>query len=523
MRMEVNGTLPMFGREIESGAEDLRLRGYQMAAVDELRSGLAQGHLRQILCSPTGSGKTETAIYLMERAYTKGSRVSFVADRIVLVEQTSRRLRRYGIPHGVAQGQNTFGRGEPLQVCSAQTIERRDYFQDLDVLILDEAHTVRSKIVRFAESWNGPVVGLTATPLTTGLGRIYSRVVSAVSTNDLLDAGWLAPLRVYVMREIDMTGEPVGSTGEWTGSQVRRRSGSIIGDMVEEWRRMTTEHFGGPVKTLVFSADVSDGERICEAFRNGGFDFRQSTYRDSAEDTATLLAEFERGEFCGLTSVDKFTKGFDVPDVRCMIGARPYSSSLANFLQQLGRGMRTAPDKDYCLYLDFAGNMEGWYEDVMDFWAEGVSTLDTGQKIQPRRSEGGARTARRCACGLVVGRDDEKCPGCSRPLRKPRQVDREIVRGRMEELAVAPGSRRWMENREWTWMQMCRVAASFHRKPDIDRMRRFAEIQYRSLYGEWPKWKFRFDLNPPDRRVERRVRKQLAEYRRSQREGDGAA
>ena len=88
----------------------LDLRPYQVTTVEQLREALRQGHRRIILCAPTGSGKTEMAIYLVQEASEKRSRVIFVADRITLVDQTSQRLYDYGIPHGVAQSSNTRGR-----------------------------------------------------------------------------------------------------------------------------------------------------------------------------------------------------------------------------------------------------------------------------------------------------------------------------------------------------------------------------------------------------------------------------
>ena len=118
-----------------------------------------------------------------------------------------------------------------------------------------------------------------------------------------------------------------------------------MGDIVSTYERMTHQHFGGPVKTLLFSADIAHGEELCRAFQAAGHDFRQSTYRDSDDDTERLVEGFRQGAFTGLVSVEKFVKGFDVPDVLCMIGARPYSSSLASVIQQMGRGMRTAEGK----------------------------------------------------------------------------------------------------------------------------------------------------------------------------------
>ena len=125
----------------------LELRPYQEAPIEGLRQSFRRGNKRVILCAPTGAGKTEMAISLIQEAQKKGSKVVFVADRVPLVDQTSKRLTEYGIEHGVAQAENTFGRMLPIQVCSAQTIEKRDYMSKADLAIIDECHGKREKIL----------------------------------------------------------------------------------------------------------------------------------------------------------------------------------------------------------------------------------------------------------------------------------------------------------------------------------------------------------------------------------------
>ena len=496
-------------------SKTLALYPYQATAIDRLRDGLIDGHTRQILCAPTGAGKTEMAIYLIQEAQERGSRVAFVCDRRVLVKQTSDRFSDYGIPHGVTMAASTEGRAEPIQVCSAQTLEKRGYWDDIDLLVIDEAHTQRKAMQEFAMEWGGPVIGLTATPLTDGLGKTYSNVINATTTDQLLKDEYLAPLRIFAAKEIDMTGARK-TAGEWRASEVRKRGSTIIGDIVSEWVRMTHEHFGGPVKTLAFSADVAHGEEICRGFQRAGYDFRQSTYRDSDDDTERMVNAFRRGHFTGLVSVEKFVKGFDVPDILCMIGARPYSGSLAAVIQQLGRGMRTAPGKGYCLYLDHAGNMAGWYEDICDFWADGVSVLDDGKKKEQKaRREGMQRPDVKCRCGFVLLPGITACPSCGR--ERNRRTQAEVVAGRMEAL-TAPGSREWMQDKRWTWRHMCRVAIEWKRG-DIDGAARLARAQYRALYDDWApfEWGFAPAEGLPDRRVERRMGKQLKAFRESQR------
>ena len=147
----------------------LSLYPFQEEAIESLRVVLRSGKQRVILCAPTGSGKTEMAIHLIQEAQAKGSRVTFVVDGISLAKQTSDRLWSYGIEHGYAQGENTWGREEKIQVAMAQTIEKRGFWTDLNLLIIDECHIQRKEIQKFAREWGGTVIGLSATPIVKGL------------------------------------------------------------------------------------------------------------------------------------------------------------------------------------------------------------------------------------------------------------------------------------------------------------------------------------------------------------------
>ena len=314
--MTLSQTIPLIPEPQVRGR--LQLYPHQAAGIEDTRSAARAGHKRQILCAPTGSGKTECAIYLIDEARKRGSRVAFIVDSIPLVRQTHNRLSLYGIPHGIAQGRkNTRGGDELVQVWSAQTAEARNLIKrGLDLVIFDECHVRREKLMRQAAEDDIHVLGLTATPLTKRLGDYYSHVTNVVTTDWLLnnvnpqtEQPYLAPLRIYsgvATTEIDMEGAEIGSDGEYTARAVRERGGVVIGDVVKEWDRMCFEHFGRWVKTLVFSADVAHGEELCTAFQAIGADARQSTYRDSEEETTRLVEDFSANKFDVLVSVAKF-------------------------------------------------------------------------------------------------------------------------------------------------------------------------------------------------------------------------
>ena len=84
----------------------LNLRDYQNATLEALRQGFAAGKRCQILYAPTGAGKTEMAIALLNATKQKGNKAAMILDRIILCDQTSKRLDRYNIDHGVLQSKH---------------------------------------------------------------------------------------------------------------------------------------------------------------------------------------------------------------------------------------------------------------------------------------------------------------------------------------------------------------------------------------------------------------------------------
>ena len=477
------------------------------------------GNGRFLLADFTVTHNTILAAHLLRETMQNGKRGMFVCDRLALVDQTSRVLRQYGLPHAVVQGQRLWSAADDyILVCSAQTLERRKW-PESELIVVDEAHTVRKVTTeQIMGLEHGYAVGLTATPFTKGLGDIWSRVVTATTTNQLIDAGWLAPLKVYAAREIDMIGAKTNSAGEWQPGEVERRGTVIIGDIVTEWVEKTQEHFGGPAKTLVFSATVAHGESICDAFQNAGYDFRQVSYKDRDSDRrAEIIREFRhsdgRNGITGLVSVEALSKGFDVPDVKVIIGARPYRKSLSGHIQQIGRGMRPSPGKDYCLVLDHAGNFHGFFTETVDFFENGVDGLRKKlQKKSVTRREGAERADVACKqCNFVF--QGRTCPSCG--AQRPRRISgvRELL-GRLDQVDLRSGAINvTREDRQTVWRSLCEVAASM--TMTHDRGRKLALAQYRELFGDWPPqgWGYYPKGEPPVPGTESLVKRQLAAYK----------
>lgn len=410
---------------------ELQLFDYQEAILGKLRQGFIDGHRAQMLVAPTGAGKTEMAMELLEAAANKGNRAAMVLDRIVLCNQTSERLHKYGIDHGVLQaGHWRFRPDRLIQVCSAQTLEKRGTFPNLKLLIVDEAHTTRKQTMEFIKNNMGvKVVGLSATPFTKGLGQTYTNVVSAISTGELVSRGRLAPLRVFIAKEIDMAGAKKVA-GEWSSKDVESRGMQITGDVVSEWVKKTHEVFGGPRKTVVFASGVAHASDLAQKFGEAGYNFVSLSYRDDDEFKAEAIRDFSRPDTSihGLIATDILTKGFDVPDVMIGVSARPFSKSLASHVQQMGRVMRSSPGKEFALWLCHSGNYLRFLEDWEDVYTNGVTEIDETRE-KPRREK------------TDNEKEAAKCPRCSAfwPGRSDTCACCGFVRARRSEVVVSPG------------------------------------------------------------------------------------
>jgi superfamily II DNA or RNA helicase len=389
---------------------DERLRDYQRDGLDSLREGIKQGHRAQLLYAPTGAGKTEIAIALMEYSRRMGRRSAMIMDRIVLCNQTSTRLDSYGIEHGVLQASHwRYRPAERIQVCSAQTLEKRKSFPGLDLLIVDEAHQIRKATAKFINLHPSiKVIGLSATPFTKGLGNVFTNVVNTVTTKDLVDTGMLVPLKVFIAREIDMSGAKK-IAGEWSDAEATERGIKITGDVVNEWIKKTHEIYGCARKTIVFAASVAHGADLASKFNEAGYNFVPISYMDTDEYKKEVFEDFAKPDtrINGLIAVDILTKGFDVPDVCIGISARPFSKSLSSHIQQMGRVMRQHPSKGFAVWIDHGGNYVRFREDWDSIYAEGAGELDDGREKPKKEPTVKEKEAAKCPrCGSIWGNSD---------------------------------------------------------------------------------------------------------------------
>ena len=322
-------------------------------------------------------------------------------------------------------------------------------------------------------------------------------------------------MRCYFGDEMDMSDSETSAKGEWTDSAVKKSSRTIYGNIVEETEAAWDKHFGGPVKSLMFGADVAHCQELCAKFQEAGYDFRHSSYKMPREEVRQLVRDFKDGKFLGLCSVEQHVKGFDDPSVMCGIICRPLKKGFIKHIQMLGRIARAMAGKEFGLIIDFAGNVAGWAEETEALYEYGPNVLlkDGLKTTQDRvRKEGDERAEITCKrCGLILTPRSIACPSCGL-TRGRRRSSMTYVDGQMKELSLSPkqairNKYKTEEQRKLVWQNILDYTSKLNvgnsEKYAAEKM---AKKQYFAMFNEYPELNWGQGGNPGNNDIDSVVR-----------------
>lgn len=426
---------------------------HQKQAIEQLRRGHAEGKRRQVLMMPTGSGKTLTSFDIVHGAMERNRRVMFICDRNSLITQTSENASRFGLEyHGIIQADHPqYYPQRNFQIASAQTLKVRGFPVDKpDLIIIDECHTVHKAINDYIIENNISCIGLTATPFTKGLGLLYDNLVNSCTMHQLTENGVLVPFKALACTPMDMTGAAM-SGGEWTDKAIEERSLQIIGDAVKEWH----EHAAG-LKTILFASTIAECEAYTRAFNNSGVMSVAYTSHTPVSEGREIMDEYKKpnSEIQLLASVGRLTKGFDVPGIECGIDLRPLRKSFSEFVQKLGRVIRSAPGKESAIWLCHTGNFQRFQEDFEHMYFHGAKSLDESEKldseVRKEPKEKGDSTCPKCGYSPFF----KRCMSCGH--EKVSKALDDVTPGKMVEIRI--GGKVAATDNVDLWRQLCTIA-----------------------------------------------------------------
>ena len=328
--------------------------------------------------APTGSGKTIIASEVIKRAAAARKNVLFVAHRNELLTQARDKLKTFGIDAGIIKaGRDKDARPQAaVQVAGIQTLHARAVraksmeLPPADVVFIDEAHHVRARTYQtIVDAYpNAIIIGLTATPCRgdgRGLGNVFEAMIECPQIGELINLEHLVKFKIFAPPAPDLRGVEVASTGDYVISQLSDRmdTDQLVGDIVEHWLKHSQRR-----RTVIFAVDVKHSAHIVEELRKSEVRAEHvdgSTPQDERDAVIGRLASGETEVVCNCMI---FTEGFDLPDIGCIVLARP-TRSLGLYRQMIGRGLRPAEGKSDVIILDHSGGVyrHGRPDDAIDW------------------------------------------------------------------------------------------------------------------------------------------------------------
>ena len=356
----------------------LKPNSMQERFIANLRKILEQGEERALLISATGTGKTFASAFAMRELGFK--RVLFLVHRVTLAKQAKKSFEKvFGkkVTMGVV-GAGFYEYEKEYVFATVETLNRDTHlFQyqpdTFDCIILDEAHHSSNNIYTKVINYFKPklFLGMTATPDKRDDNQqgknIYEifhyQIAYEIRLQQAMEEDLLCPFHYFGISEIISLDDKMLQATKLTDAAFNQlTSDERVRHIIEQ-----SEYYGysgNRVKGLIFCSRVKECEELSKKFNELGYrtvtlsgndneDKRQEAFERLAMDEEDATEDRQPLDY--IFSRDILNEGVDIVEVNQVIMLRPTQSPIV-FIQQLGRGLRKAPGKEYVVILDFIGN-----------------------------------------------------------------------------------------------------------------------------------------------------------------------
>ncbi|MCA1785775.1 MAG: DEAD/DEAH box helicase, partial [Desulfobacteraceae bacterium] len=339
-------------------------------------------YFRNLVIAATGTGKTVIAAFDYQRFCRDNrgqARLLFIAHRQEILEQalfTFRQVLRDANFGEMLAGSHEAVRMEHL-FCSIQMMTSRQVWNQVgssfyDYIVVDEAHhgTAASYRPLFDHFEPKILLGLTATPERMDGGNVaadfHHRFAAEIRLPEALEEKLLCPFHYFgVADPVDISKDHFWRNGRYDDRALEK---VYTGDDILAKMRVDTivraldryEPARETIRGVGFCVTIRHARFMADAFNRHGIASAAYVSDVDGDRCDSLLAELRSGRLAFLFTVDKFSEGVDVPEINMVLFLRP-TQSLTVFLQQLGRGLRHAPEKECLTVLDFVGQVHRKY------------------------------------------------------------------------------------------------------------------------------------------------------------------
>ena len=351
---------------VRKNVEKITPNQMQQAALKNLNALVANGEKRGLVVSATGTGKTYLGAFAVKGF--KPKKFLYVVHRQQIAKKSLESFYKvigssrkdYGLLSGDHHDVN-----RKYVFATVQTLSQPDVLASLaedefDYILIDEAHRAAAPSYQKILAHFKPefLLGMTATPERMDEQNVYQifdyNLAYDIRLRDALEEKMLTPFHYVGVQDYEVAGQTIDET---TGLRY------LVSEQRVDYVLKEIEYYGycgDHAKGLVFCSRQDEAKELAILFSKKGHPAVALTNEDSEKRRSEVIAELVNGKIEYIIAVDLFNEGIDIPSLNQIIMLRNTQSSIV-FTQQLGRGLRKYPGKNFVTVLDFIGNYKNNY------------------------------------------------------------------------------------------------------------------------------------------------------------------
>ena len=344
---------------------DIAPNKMQQEALKALAKLQQDNKQKALLISATGTGKTYLSAFAVKKANPK--RLLFLAHREQILKQACKTFAKIipDIQYGILSA-NHKDFHKPYLFATINMLSKEENLTQFtpthfDYIIIDETHRAGASSYLKILNYFQPqfLLGMTATPERTDGFDIYQlfdhNIAYEIRLNQAMQENLLCPFHYFGITDITVDNQEINDNSTFNDLTTDARVTHIINQ--SQYYGFSGERLRG----LIFCSQIEEAQILSQKFNERGFNTIALSGKDSQETRTNAIHKLEQKErSTGLDyifTVDIMNEGIDIPAINQIIMLRPTKSAII-FVQQLGRGLRKYPQKDYVVILDFIGNYQ---------------------------------------------------------------------------------------------------------------------------------------------------------------------
>lgn len=356
-------------------AYKLKPNKMQVAFTKNLKELVNSGAKRAILISSTGTGKTYASAFGIRDAVSPNGKIMFIVHRNEILRQACNSYKRvFGSKYKTAFLTGNDKDFDVIQdadivfamitMISKEDVMTRFARDEFSVICLDEAHRTGANSYQKIMEYFDPNLwlGMTASPERMDGFNVFelfdNNIAYEIRLQQAMEEDMLCPFHYFGITDLEINGEIMD---EQTG--IRNFRYLVCDERVDYILKQAKYygHSGDRVKGLIFCSRAKEAEELSSKFNERGLKtvfLSGESSSEKREEMMRLLTTDNTEKYLDYVfTVDIFNEGVDLPEVNQVIMLRPTQSPVV-FVQQLGRGLRKAENKEFVVVLDFIGNYQ---------------------------------------------------------------------------------------------------------------------------------------------------------------------